>query len=155
MTMSICGQSSNDVIPSAIHIAALVLIRQELLPSLKKLCHSLQKKSHEFAGIAKIGRTHLQDAVPMTLGQEFSGYARQAELGIERIGSIEPRLAELALGGTAVGTGMNTHAEFARRVIALIAQETGIPFIEAKNHFEAQAAQDAAVEASGVLKTIA
>ena len=148
------GQSSNDVIPSAIHIAALVLIRQELLPSLKKLCQSLQKKSHEFAGIAKIGRTHLQDAVPVTLGQEFSGYARQVELGIERLRSIEPRLAELALGGTAVGTGMNTHAEFARRVIALIAQETGIPFIEAKNHFEAQAAQDATVEASGVLKTI-
>jgi fumarate hydratase class II len=91
----------------------------------------------------------------MTLGQEFSGYDRQAELGIERLRSIEPRLAELALGGTAVGTGMNTHAEFARRVIALIAQETGIPFIEAKNHFEAQSAQDAAVEASGVLKTIA
>jgi len=150
-----CGQSSNDVIPSAIHIAALGSIREKLLPSLEKLVRSLQAKSFEFAGVAKIGRTHLQDAVPMTLGQEFSGYARQVELGIERLKTIEPRLAELALGGTAVGTGMNTHAEFARRVIAMIAQETGIPFVEAKNHFEAQAAQDAAVEASGVLKTIA
>jgi len=149
-----CGQSSNDVIPSAIHIAALISARNDLLPSLEKLCQSLQKKSHEFAGIAKIGRTHLQDAVPVTLGQEFSGYVRQAELGIERLKAIEQRLAELALGGTAVGTGMNTHPEFARRVIALIAQETGCPFIEAKNHFAAQAAQDAAVEASGVLKTI-
>jgi fumarate hydratase class II len=149
------GQSSNDVIPSAIHIAALVSIRQGLLPSLEKLVRSLQTKSHEFAGVAKIGRTHLMDAVPITLGQEFSGYDRQAELGIERLRSIEPRLAELALGGTAVGTGLNTHAEFARRVIVLIAQETGCPFVEAANHFEAQAAQDAAVEASGVLKTIA
>ena len=148
-----CGQSSNDVIPSAIHIAAFISIRAELLPSLEKLCRSLQEKELEFSGIAKIGRTHLQDAVPVTLGQEFSGYARQVELAIERITGMEPRLAELALGGTAVGTGLNTHAEFARRVIALIAQETACPFIEAKNHFAAQAAQDSAVEASGVLKT--
>jgi fumarate hydratase, class II len=149
------GQSSNDVIPSAIHIAALISIRNSLLPSLEKLCQGLREKSLEFAGVAKIGRTHLQDAVPITLGQEFSGYARQVELGIERLRSMEPRLAELALGGTAVGTGLNTHAEFARRVIALIAKETGAAFFEAKNHFEAQAAQDAAVEASGALKTIA
>lgn len=149
------GQSSNDVIPSAIHITALFSLYNNLLPALKELHKGLQHKANEFAGIAKIGRTHLQDAVPITLGQEFSGYARQIELGIERLRSIEPRLAELALGGTAVGTGMNTHAEFAHRVIALIAQETACPFVEAKNHFAAQAAQDAAVEASSVLKTIA
>ena len=149
------GQSSNDVIPSAIHIAVLTSIKNELLPSLRNLHQSLKNKTDEFKDIAKIGRTHLQDAVPVTLGQEFSGYARQVELGIERLQSIEPRLAELALGGTAVGTGMNTHPKFARRVIAPIAQETGCPFVEAKNHFEAQAAQDAAVEASGALKTVA
>ena len=149
------GQSSNDVIPSAIHIAALTSIKNQLLPALRNLHQSLKNKTDEFKDIAKIGRTHLQDAVPITLGQEFSGYARQVELGIERLQSIEPRLAELALGGTAVGTGMNTHPEFARRVIALIAQETGCPFVEAKNHFEAQASQDAAVEASGALKTVA
>ena len=149
------GQSSNDVIPSAIHIAALTSIKNQLLPSLRNLHQSLKNKTDEFKAVAKIGRTHLQDAVPVTLGQEFSGYARQVELGIERLQSIEPRLAELALGGTAVGTGMNTHPEFARRVTALIAQETGCPFVEAKNHFEAQAAQDAAVEASGALKTVA
>jgi len=149
------GQSSNDIIPSAIHIAALTSIKNQLLPSLRNLHQSLKNKSEKFKDVAKIGRTHLQDAVPITLGQEFSGYARQVELGIERLQSIEPRLAELALGGTAVGTGMNTHPEFARRVIALIAQETGCPFVEAKNHFEAQAAQDSAVEASGALKTVA
>ena len=149
------GQSSNDVIPSAIHIAALTSIKNQLIPSLRKLHQSLKNKADEFKDVAKIGRTHLQDAVPVTLGQEFSGYARQVELGIERLQSTEPRLAELALGGTAVGTGMNTHPEFARRVIALIAQETGCPFVEAKNHFEAQASQDAAVEASGALKTVA
>jgi len=150
-----CGQSSNDVVPSAIHIAALISIRADLLPSLEKLCRCLQDKEREFTGIVKIGRTHLQDAVPVTLGQEFSGYARQTELAIERLKSMEARLSELALGGTAVGTGLNTHAEFARRVIALIAQETACPFLEAKNHFAAQAAQDGAVEASGVLKTVA
>jgi fumarate hydratase class II len=149
------GQSSNDVIPSAIHIAALSSIKSQLIPALKKLHQSLKNKAGEFKGVAKIGRTHLQDAVPVTLGQEFSGYARQVELGIERLQLIEPRLAELALGGTAVGTGMNTHPEFARRVIALIAQETRCSFVEAKNHFEAQASQDAAVEASGALKTVA
>jgi fumarate hydratase, class II len=150
-----CGQSSNDVIPSAMHIAALISIRADLLPSLEKLHRGLQDKELEFAGVAKIGRTHLQDAVPVTLGQEFSGYSRQIELAVERIRNTETRLAELALGGTAVGTGLNTHAEFARRVIAHIAQETESPFREAKNHFAAQAAQDSAVEASGVLKTVA
>jgi len=149
------GQSSNDVIPSAIHISAFISIKNRLLPALQNLHESLKNKADEFKDIVKIGRTHLQDAVPVTLGQEFGGYARQVELAIERLQSIKPRLAELALGGTAVGTGMNTHPEFARRVIACIAQETGCPFVEAKNHFEAQAAQDAAVETSAVLKTVA
>jgi fumarate hydratase class II len=149
------GQSSNDVIPSAIHIAALLEIRNQLLPALDLLHKELKEKSELFRPVRKIGRTHLQDAVPMTLGQEFSGYARQAELGIKRLGGAEERLSELALGGTAVGNGLNTHPEFASRVIAAISQETGVAMREARNHFEAQAAQDAVVETSGVLKTIA
>jgi fumarate hydratase class II len=149
------GQSSNDVIPSVIHIATLVTIRERLIPSLHLLQQSLAKKAKEFADIHKIGRTHLQDAVPMLLGQEFSGYARQVELGIKRITAAEERLCELALGGTAVGTGVNAHPEFAARVIALLSSQTNISFHEAANHFEAQAAQDAAVETSGVLKTLA
>ena len=149
------GQSSNDVIPSVIHIAALLSIREYLVPSLNSLQQSLAKKAKKFVNIHKIGRTHLQDAVPMLLGQEFSGYARQIELGIKRIDAAEERLSELALGGTAVGTGVNAHPEFAARVIALLSSETKISFQEAANHFEAQAAQDAAVEASGVLKTLA
>jgi fumarate hydratase class II len=149
------GQSSNDVIPSAIHIAALTEIRNHLLPSLAKLQKALKEKSAEFKDVKKIARTHLQDAVPMSLGQEFSGYSRQIELGIERIKSVETGLTELTLGGTAVGTGLNTHPEFAARVIAGISQETGCTFREAKNHFEAQAAQDAVVQTSGGLKTLA
>jgi len=149
------GQSSNDVIPSVIHIAALTLINRRLIPSLEGLHRALAAKSDEFKDIQKLGRTHLQDAVPMTLGQEFSGYARQIELGIDRLRAVEPRLAELALGGTAVGNGLNAHPEFARRVIELIADQTGLPFCEAVNHFEAQAAQDAAIETSGALKTLA
>ncbi|UCF92746.1 MAG: class II fumarate hydratase [Desulfobacterales bacterium] len=149
------GQSSNDVIPSVIHIAALELIRKHLIPALDLLRQALAAKAEEFGDIRKIGRTHLQDAVPMILGQEFSGYTRQIELGIQRLQAVEERLAELALGGTAVGTGLNTHPEFAARVIALIAEHTHIAFREAVNHFEAQAAQDAAVETSGALKTIA
>lgn len=149
------GQSSNDVIPSVIHISALKLIRENLLPALAELRQALYEKANEFADIPKIGRTHLQDAVPLRLGDEFSGYGRQVELGIKRITDVEERLAELALGGTAVGTGVNAHPEFASRVIALIAARTRIPFKEAVNHFEAQAARDAAVDASGVLKTIA
>jgi fumarate hydratase class II len=149
------GQSSNDVIPSVIHIAALISIRQNLLPALKQLEQSLTVKAREFAEIHKIGRTHLQDAVPMLLGQEFSGYARQIELGIERIAAAEERLGELALGGTAVGTGVNAHPEFAPGVIALVSSQTKIAFAEAANHFEAQAARDAAVETSGALKTLA
>jgi fumarate hydratase class II len=149
------GQSSNDVIPSVIHISALVSIHDRLFPSLESLKNVFSAKAREFKDIRKLGRTHLQDAVPMYLGQEFAGYARQIELAIERIRSVEPRLAELALGGTAVGNGLNTHPDFAPRVIALISVHTGLSFIEARNHFEAQAAQDAAVEASGVLKTLA
>lgn len=149
------GQSSNDVIPSVIHIAAMISIRNDLIPALTLLEQSLAKKTQEFAKIHKIGRTHLQDAVPMVLGQEFSGYARQIELGIKRIAAVEERLCELALGGTAVGTGVNAHPEFAGKVIALISSHTKIAFQEAVNHFEAQAARDAAVEASGALKTLA
>jgi fumarate hydratase class II len=149
------GQSSNDSIPSAIHIAALTAIHDNLAPALRHLQFVLAAKAEEFADVRKIGRTHLQDAVPMTLGQEFSGYARQVELGAERLAALEPRLAELALGGTAVGTGVNTHPDFAAATIAWISKETGIDFREARNHFEAQAARDAAVEASGALKTVA
>jgi fumarate hydratase class II len=148
------GQSSNDAIPSAIHIAALVAVRQRLIPALARLHQALAEKAREFAAVRKIGRTHLQDAVPMTLGQEFSGYARQVELAIERLNAVAPRLAELALGGTAVGTGVNAHPQFAVETIAMVARETGIPFKKAENYFEAQAARDAAVEASGALKTV-
>ena len=149
------GQSSNDVIPSAIHIAALTTARERLIPAMVKLHESLKEKADEFARVRKIGRTHLQDAVPVSLGQEFSGYARQVEWGVSRIRAAEEALSELALGGTAVGTGLNTHPEFASRVIALISKETGCPFKEALNHFEAQGAQDGAVHVSGVLKTFA
>jgi fumarate hydratase class II len=149
------GQSSNDVIPSVIHISALTLVNSRLISSLESLKQALAAKSNEFKNIQKLGRTHLQDAVPLTLGQEFSGYARQVELGIDRIRAVEPRLAELALGGTAVGSGLNAHPDFAPKVITLISEHTGLTFIEAVNHFEAQAAQDAAVETSGALKTLA
>ena len=149
------GQSSNDVIPSVIHIAALTRIERRLIPALESLHQVLAAKAFEFADVKKLGRTHLQDAVPLFLGQEFSGYARQIEHGIARIRAVEPRLAELALGGTAVGSGLNAHPDFAKNVIALICEHTGLPFTEAINHFEAQAAQDAAVETSGALKTLA
>ena len=149
------GQSSNDVIPTAIHIAALMQIRGKLLPALERLQQVLYTKSDEFKVIRKIARTHLQDAVPMELGQEFSGHARQIELGVRRLKGVEATLSELALGGTAVGTGLNTHPDFAKRVIAGISDETNCPFKEANNQFEAQAAQDAAVETSGALKTVA
>ena len=149
------GQSSNDVIPSTIHIAALISIKKDLVPSLDLLHKAIANKAVEFDQIKKIGRTHLQDAVPMTLGDEFSGYARQIELGIERVKTVEERLAELALGGTAVGTGLNTHPEFAAKAVALISNYSDLTFKPAKNRFEAQAARDAAVETSGALKTIA
>ncbi|MCI0746015.1 MAG: class II fumarate hydratase [Verrucomicrobia subdivision 3 bacterium] len=149
------GQSSNDVIPSAIHIAALDGIVHRLIPALDELKAALQKKTAEFDNILKIGRTHLQDATPMRLGQEFSGYASQIEHGIARLNNVRPHLAELALGGTAVGTGLNTHPEFARRTIDALARDTGLELREAGNHFEAHASRDACVEASGALKVVA
>jgi fumarate hydratase class II len=149
------GQSSNDVIPSAIHIAALQSIHRGLLPALKGLRDALERKAEEFDEIVKIGRTHLADATPIRLGQEFSGYARQIELSTDRIRHDAAGLEELALGGTAVGTGINTHPEFPSRTIKKISQKTKLPFREAKNHFEAQAAKDAVVQISGSLKTLA
>jgi fumarate hydratase, class II len=148
-------QSSNDVIPTAMHVSALESITQALIPALQNLHHSLSSKSGEFDAIVKIGRTHLQDATPIRLGQEFGGYARQMELSIRRLENPSETLGELALGGTAVGTGINAHPEFARRAIAHLNKVTGLAFREATNHFEAQAAKDAIVETSGVLKTIA
>jgi fumarate hydratase, class II len=150
-----CGQSSNDVIPSAIHIAACVGLVRELLPALTELHEALNRKAVEFHGVLKIGRTHLQDATPIRLGQEFSGYAYQVGAGIERLRRIGSSLEELALGGTAVGTGINTHGEFAPRVIAGIAEETGVQFRETPNHFAAQGAIDGLVEAAGGLKSVA
>ncbi len=150
-----CGQSSNDVIPTAIHIAALDGITHGLIPALNQLQMALLDKSAEFADIIKIGRTHLQDAVPIRLGQEFSGYAAQAEQSIERLRKVEEPLGALALGGTAVGTGINTHADFARRAIEGIADETGLTLREAPNHFSAQAAIDTCVETGGALKAVA
>jgi fumarate hydratase class II len=149
------GQSSNDVIPSALHISALSRIKDRLVPALAHLKKSLLHKTSEMGDVKKIGRTHLQDAIPMFLGQEFSGYARQVALGIKRIEAVEGRLSELALGGTAVGNGLNTHPDFAEKVVALISKYSNLNFTEAENHFEAQGAQDAAVETSGALKTIA
>ncbi len=149
------GQSSNDVIPTAIHLAALEGIVRDLIPSLGELHSALQAKAREFADVLKIGRTHLQDATPMRLGQEFSGYASQVEHGLQRLQRVQDSLGELALGGTAVGTGLNTHAEFARRTIDGLARETGLKLREAANHFEAQGAIDACVETSGALKTVA
>jgi fumarate hydratase class II len=149
------GQSSNDVIPTAIHLASLEALELDLAPALQELVDTLANKAASFHEILKIGRTHLQDATPIRLGQEFSGYASQVQHGLARLRSLRTHLGELALGGTAVGTGINTHPEFASRTIAGLARETGLELREAANHFEAQAARDAAVEASGVLKTIA
>jgi fumarate hydratase class II len=149
------GQSSNDVIPTAIHVSALEAIHKELLPALKELHQALQQKAREFDKIVKIGRTHLADATPIRLGQEFSGYARQIELAIERIQEAARGLEELALGGTAVGTGINVHPQFPPKTIKKISEMTGLNFREAANHFEAQAAKDAVVNVSGALKTLA
>ena len=149
------SQSSNDVFPSSIHIAAVGAVTGELLPALEVLATALEAKATEFAGVVKAGRTHLMDATPITLGQEFSGYAAQVRHGIDRVRGTLPRLAELPLGGTAVGTGINTPPGFSPRVIALVAEHTGLPLVEAANHFEAQAAQDSLVEASGALRTVA
>ena len=148
-------QSSNDVIPTAMHIATALAINESLIPSLQHLTDTLQKKADQFDDIVKIGRTHLQDATPIRLGQELSGYAHQARLSVDRAHKAIKALRELPLGGTAVGTGINSHPEFARHAIRTIAQKTGVDFVEAKNHFEAQAAKDGVVEASGLLKTIA
>ncbi len=149
------GQSSNDVIPTAMNLAALDQIVHELIPALSELQTALATKAEAFQDVIKIGRTHLQDATPIRMGQSFSGYARQVELAVERLEGLKPRLGELALGGTAVGTGLNTHPDFARKVIERLANVTGLPLREATNHFEAQAARDGIVETSGVLKTVA
>ena len=149
------GQSSNDVIPTAIHLAAVAALREALLPSLDKLARSLEAKAEQFAGVVKSGRTHLMDATPVTLGQEFGGYAAQVRKGFGRVEKVLPELEELALGGTAVGTGINAPEGYAAAVIASMAERTGFPYREADDHFEAQGGKDAAVMASGALKTIA
>lgn len=149
------AQSSNDTFPTAMHIAAVEQIHHRLIPMVTKLRDALQKKSEEFKDIIKIGRTHLMDAVPLTLGQEFSGYVQMLTNGLERIDAALPRLYELALGGTAVGTGLNTHPKFAELSAKKIAEITGLPFVTARNKFEALATHDALVEFHGVLKTLA
>ncbi|MBX3090171.1 MAG: class II fumarate hydratase [Cryobacterium sp.] len=149
------SQSSNDVFPTSVHLAVTGELLHLLIPALEKLASSLEKKAAEWAKAVKSGRTHLMDATPVTLGQEFGGYARQIRLGIERVQSVIPRVAEVPLGGTAVGTGINTPAGFPQKVIAELAKESGLPITEAKDHFEAQGARDGLVEASGALKVIA
>ena len=149
------GQSSNDVIPTALHLAAVETVRGQLLPAMRDLQGALEAKAREFDDVIKIGRTHLQDAVPMRLGQEFSGYARQVEAARERMEAALPGMCELALGGTAVGTGLNAPEGFASAVIAELAARTGLPFREASNHFEAQSARDAAAFLSAALRNYA
>jgi len=149
------GQSSNDVIPTAIHLSANMDIHNSLIPALQSLADSLGQKSKEFSDIIKLGRTHLQDATPITFGQEFSGYSQMIVKGIQRIKNTQKHLSEIAQGGTAVGTGINTKSEFAPLMAHEISKFSGIDFIEAINHFEAQATQDSTVEASGALKTVA
>ncbi|MGW7455184.1 class II fumarate hydratase [Streptomyces sp. NPDC054787] len=149
------SQSSNDVFPSSLHIAATAAVTLELVPALRHLEIALERKSAEFAQVVKAGRTHLMDATPVTLGQEFGGYAAQIRYGIERLQASLPRLAELPLGGTAVGTGINTPPGFSAAVIAEVAAATGLPLTEARDHFEAQGARDALVETSGMLRTVA
>ncbi|MFD5497062.1 class II fumarate hydratase [Streptomyces sp. NPDC127091] len=149
------SQSSNDVFPSSIHIAATAAVTRDLMPALEHLAASLERKAEEFADVVKSGRTHLMDATPVTLGQEFGGYAAQMRYGVERLHASLPRLAELPLGGTAVGTGINTPPGFSAAVIAEVARVTGLPLTEARDHFEAQGARDGIVETSGQLRTIA
>ncbi|MCQ8832396.1 class II fumarate hydratase [Streptomyces malaysiensis] len=149
------SQSSNDVFPSSIHIAATAAVTGDLIPALAHLAEALERKAGEFADVVKAGRTHLMDATPVTLGQEFGGYAAQVRYGIERLRAALPRLAELPLGGTAVGTGINTPPGFAAAVIAELTRTTGLPLTEARDHFEAQGARDGLVETSGQLRTIA
>ncbi|WP_084125682.1 aspartate ammonia-lyase [Demequina sp. NBRC 110054] len=149
------SQSSNDVFPTSVHVAASAALVQDLVPALETLATSLEGKAEEFKDVVKSGRTHLMDATPVTLGQEFGGYAAAVRLGIERLLVALPRVAEVPLGGTAVGTGINTPAGFPQRVISLLAEDTALPITEARNHFEAQSARDSLVELSGVLRTIA
>ena len=149
------GQSSNDTFPTAMHISAVERIRDSLIPSISTLADSFREKANEFQDIIKIGRTHLMDATPLTLGQEFSGYSTQLEYALDRINGCMPRMYQIALGGTAVGTGLNSHKDFAVKAARQIAELTGCPFVTAPNKFESLAAHDAIVEASGVLKTIA
>ncbi len=149
------SQSSNDVIPTAMHVSAAVAIRQSLLPALQFLQATLATKAAEFDDVVKIGRTHLQDATPVRVGQELGGYAAQAKLSAARAQQAVDALLQLPLGGTAVGSGINSHPEFARKTIAILAQRTGVDFVEAENHFEAQSAKDGIVQASGLLRTIA
>ncbi|KJK60074.1 class II fumarate hydratase [Saccharothrix sp. ST-888] len=149
------SQSSNDVFPSSVHIAATAAVTGELIPALEQLAAALERKSAEFAEVVKSGRTHLMDATPVTLGQEFGGYAAHVRYGIERLSASLPRVAELPLGGTAVGTGINTPPGFAAAVIAEVGRASGLPLTEARNHFEAQGARDGLVELSGQLRTIA
>ncbi len=149
------GMSSNDAIPTAIHLAALIDIRERLTPALSKLAEALRRKSTEFMTVIKTGRTHLQDATPILLGQEFLGYAGQMERAVERLHFVEERLAQVALGGTAVGTGINTRPQFAGKVLAKLSHLAGIELHETTNHFQAQSTLDEVVETSGVLKTIA
>ena len=149
------GQSSNDVIPTAIHLAALISMKEDLIPALEKLQRALQEKAREFDDVIKTGRTHLQDATPIRLGQEFEGYAGQIERGIQRVRKAMDELAEVALGGTAVGTGVNTHPEFASRVCQRLSRRFGVEVRETENHFQAQSAMDGTVFASGALKTVA
>ena len=149
------GQSSYDVIPTAIHVAAVVAISQELLPGLRRLMEALAAKAEEFDDVPKAGRTHLQDATPVRLGQEFGGYASQLAHSIRRAEAAARSLGELAIGGTAVGTGINTHPEFGRRMAEGLGEELGVELLEAEDHFEAQGSRDAVVEASGMMKTVA
>jgi fumarate hydratase class II len=149
------SQSSNDVFPTSIHVAATMSVAGQLIPALNQLASALEEKGKEFRTAVKSGRTHLMDATPVTLGQEFDGYAAQVRMGVERLHDTLPRVAELPLGGTAVGTGINTPPGFAATVIEELADSTGLPFTEARNHFEAQGARDALVELSGQLRTIA
>ena len=149
------GQSSNDVIPTAIHLSALISIKEDLLPALEKLQGALEDKSQEFDDVVKTGRTHLQDATPVRLGQEFEGYAGQVQRGIERVKKAQEDLTEVALGGTAVGTGVNTHPEFASKVCERLSERFGVEVRETENHFQAQSAMDGTVFVSGALKTVA
>jgi fumarate hydratase class II len=149
------GQSSNDVIPTAMHVASLEAVEKDLLPALETLRDALAEKEDEFDDVVKTGRTHLQDATPVRLGQEFGGYRTQVEKGIERVKATREHLSELALGGTATGTGLNTHPKFPGKAAGYISEETGLAFREADNHFEAQAAHDAMSEAHGALRTVA